>query len=68
MDLGLKGQTVLVTGSSSGVGKAAAIAFGAEGARVAVTRTVRALTRRRTRSTRPEGRPWSCPTTWPTRR
>ena len=37
MDLGLKGQTVLVTGSSSGIGRAAAIAFGAEGARVAVT-------------------------------
>jgi 3-oxoacyl-[acyl-carrier protein] reductase len=37
MDLGLKGQTVLVTGSSSGVGRAAAIAFGAEGARVGVT-------------------------------
>lgn len=37
MDLGLKGQTVLVTGSSSGIGRAAAVAFGAEGARVAVT-------------------------------
>lgn len=37
MDLGLKESTVLVTGSSSGIGKAAAIAFGAEGARVAVT-------------------------------
>jgi NAD(P)-dependent dehydrogenase (short-subunit alcohol dehydrogenase family) len=37
MDLGLKGQTVLVTGSSSGIGRAAAMAFGAEGARVAVT-------------------------------
>jgi NAD(P)-dependent dehydrogenase (short-subunit alcohol dehydrogenase family) len=37
MELGLKGQTVLVTGSSSGIGRAAAIAFGAEGARVAVT-------------------------------
>jgi NAD(P)-dependent dehydrogenase (short-subunit alcohol dehydrogenase family) len=37
MDLGLKGQTVLVTGSSSGIGRATAIAFGAEGARVAVT-------------------------------
>src|SRR5438270_46799 len=37
MDLGLKGQTVLVTGSSSGIGRAAAIAFGAEGAQVAVT-------------------------------
>ena len=37
MDLGLKDQTVLVTGSSSGIGRAAAIAFGAEEARVAVT-------------------------------
>ncbi len=37
MDLELKGQTVLVTGSSSGIGRAAAIAFGVEGARVAVT-------------------------------
>jgi 3-oxoacyl-[acyl-carrier protein] reductase len=37
MELGLKGQTVLLTGSSSGIGRAAAITFGAEGARVAVT-------------------------------
>jgi NAD(P)-dependent dehydrogenase (short-subunit alcohol dehydrogenase family) len=37
MEFGLKDQTVLVTGSSSGVGRAAAIAFGAEGAKVAVT-------------------------------
>jgi 3-oxoacyl-[acyl-carrier protein] reductase len=37
LDLNLKESVVLVTGSSSGIGKAAAIAFGAEGARVAVT-------------------------------
>lgn len=37
MELGLKGQTVLVTGSSSGIGRATAVAFGAEGARVVVT-------------------------------
>jgi 3-oxoacyl-[acyl-carrier protein] reductase len=37
MDLYLKDATVLVTGSSAGIGQATAIAFGAEGARVAVT-------------------------------
>jgi 3-oxoacyl-[acyl-carrier protein] reductase len=37
MDLQLKDQTVFITGSSSGIGRATAIAFGAEGARVAVT-------------------------------
>lgn|SRR5574341_280210 len=37
MNLGLKESVVLVTGSSSGIGKAAAIAFGGEGARVAIT-------------------------------
>jgi 3-oxoacyl-[acyl-carrier protein] reductase len=37
MDLKLKDSTVLVTGSSSGIGRAAAIAFGAEGANVGVT-------------------------------
>lgn len=37
MDLALKDKTVLVTGSSSGIGKATAIAFGKEGANVAVT-------------------------------
>lgn len=37
MDLKLKESTVLITGSSSGIGKAAAIAFGAEGACVGVT-------------------------------
>jgi len=37
MDLRLKDATVLVTGSSAGIGRATAIAFGAEGARVTVT-------------------------------
>jgi 3-oxoacyl-[acyl-carrier protein] reductase len=37
MDLGLKDSIVLVTGSSSGIGRAAAITFGREGARVGVT-------------------------------
>ncbi|MCA9875744.1 MAG: SDR family oxidoreductase [Anaerolineales bacterium] len=37
LDLNLKESVVLVTGSSSGIGKAAAIAFGVEGAQVGVT-------------------------------
>jgi 3-oxoacyl-[acyl-carrier protein] reductase len=37
MDLKLKNATVLVTGSSAGIGQATALAFGVEGARVAVT-------------------------------
>src|SRR5664279_1242472 len=37
MDLGLKDKVVIVTGGSGGIGSATAIAFGAEGARVAVT-------------------------------
>lgn len=36
MDLGLGGKIVLVTGASSGIGRATAAAFGGEGARVAV--------------------------------
>ncbi|GAA4257600.1 SDR family NAD(P)-dependent oxidoreductase [Dactylosporangium darangshiense] len=36
MDLGLEGRCVLVTGASSGIGRATAVAFGAAGARVAV--------------------------------
>lgn len=37
MDLQLKDSTVLVTGSSAGIGRVTAIAFGAEGGRVAIT-------------------------------
>lgn len=37
MDLQLKDATVFVTGSSAGIGQATAIAYGTEGARVAVT-------------------------------
>ncbi len=37
MDLGLKGRAVLVTGASANIGAATAVAFGREGARVALT-------------------------------
>jgi 3-oxoacyl-[acyl-carrier protein] reductase len=36
MDLGLRDRRVLVTGASCAIGRATAIAFGAERARVAV--------------------------------
>jgi 3-oxoacyl-[acyl-carrier protein] reductase len=36
MDLGLRGKVALVTAASKGMGKACAVAFGAEGARVAM--------------------------------
>ncbi len=36
MDLGLRGQVVLITGASRGLGRACAVAFAAEGARLAL--------------------------------
>jgi len=37
MDMGLRHRVVLVTGATTGIGRAAAIAFGQEGARVGIT-------------------------------
>ena len=37
MDMGLQNRIVFVTGSSSGIGRASAIAFGREGAKVVVS-------------------------------
>jgi hypothetical protein len=36
MDLGLAGRVAVVTGSSQGIGRATALLFGSEGARVAL--------------------------------
>ncbi|GAA1606646.1 MULTISPECIES: SDR family NAD(P)-dependent oxidoreductase [Kribbella] len=41
MDLGFKDAAVLVTGGSSGIGRATAVAYGREGARVAITYNTR---------------------------
>lgn len=37
MELGLRGQTVMISGASRGIGKATALAFADEGANVAIT-------------------------------
>jgi 3-oxoacyl-[acyl-carrier protein] reductase len=42
MDLGLKGRVVLITGGSRGLGRATALAFAAEGAKIAVSYVRRA--------------------------
>ena len=62
MDLGLKGKVALVTAASKGMGKACALGLAAEGARVAIARATRPISRRRPRrcARRPGPRCWRC--------
>jgi NAD(P)-dependent dehydrogenase (short-subunit alcohol dehydrogenase family) len=70
MDMGLRERVVLVTGSSSGIGRATAIAFGREGARVGVTyRNNREQAEDTARHVIDAGaRRWCCPMILPARK